>query len=316
LVFPAFLFIVGITLVVSLQNQKESPNYKAIIKRSILLFALGLFLNLLPNHYHWDAYRIYGVLQRIAICYLACSLIYLHTSVKTQLLLFITLIVGYWYFITQIPMPGHVAEQLLMNSNWVGHIDQMLFASGHLYTGAFDPEGGLSTLTAIATTLSGVLTGTFLLADLGKPQKCMSMCGIGVVLMILGWSWNFYFPINKALWTSSYVLWTSGISLCTFALCYMLIDIFQYTKWALPFKILGMNALFIFVFHVLLLKLQFAIHVTLPQGRTGNLKEAISQYLFGGFSPPNSALFYALVFLFFNFLVVEFLYWRRIFIRL
>ncbi len=323
LVFPAFLFIVGVTTVISLNRQVTVNEvarldiYNSILKRSVLLFLFGLFLNAFPFHFDlsFANLRIYGILQRIAICYFICSLIYLNTTVKTQIILFWGILLGYWYWLTQIPMPGFSGDQLSMVNNWVVYVDKMIFSPVHLHKN-FDPEGLISTISAVATTLTGLITGRFLLMQLSKKKKSLLMFLMGMVFLGLGWAWGYYFPINKNLWTSSFVLWTGGVSLIVFAFCFYIIDVWGYSKWALPFKIFGMNALFIFIFHVLLLKMQFIFRLPLPDGNSANAMVVITDYLFGGFSQENAGLLYALVFLFLNFLVAAFLYKRKIFFKL
>lgn len=321
LVFPSFLFIVGVTTVISLNRQVTTAGsrladlYLNIFKRSALLFLFGLFLNAFPFHFDLATIRVYGILQRIALCYCVCALLYLNTSVKTLVFIFITILIGYWYLLTQVPVPGGTGEPLSMLNNWVGYLDKQLFLPVHLYKN-FDPEGLLSTLPAIATTLSGVLTGVLLLTSQSKHTKCCLMLFMGGVFLCVGWLWGYSFPINKNLWTSSFVLWVGGISLIVFALCFYIIDIAGYIKWSLPFKIFGMNALFIFIFHVLLLKIQSVFTAPLPNGTSDNLRAVIADSLFGMFSQQNAGLLYAVVFLFLNFLVAAFLYQRKIFFKL
>ncbi|MFT4059143.1 MAG: heparan-alpha-glucosaminide N-acetyltransferase domain-containing protein [Legionella sp.] len=321
LVFPGFLFIVGMTTVISLHRQLLHSDasrielYKSILKRSVLLFAFGLFLNAFPLHFDFATIRVYGILQRIAICYLICSVIYLNTSLKTQIILFWGILVGYWYWLTQIPVPGGQGDVLSISSNWVAFIDKTLLSPEHLYRN-FDPEGLLSTLPAVATTLSGLLTGRFLLINYDKRKKTVWMILTGILFLILGWIWSYSFPLNKNLWTSTFVLWTSGISLITFALCFYIIDVLGKSTWALPFKIFGMNALFIFIFHVLLLKLQSAFSLPLQDGSYDYVRVVIADYLFGSFSQENASLLYALVFLLLNFLIAVYLYRKKIFFKL
>jgi predicted acyltransferase len=321
LVFPSFLFIVGMTTVISMHrhllNKGESRGeiYKGILKRSILLFAFGLFLNAFPFHFDFATLRVYGILQRIAICYFVCALIYLNTSLKTQAVLFWGILIGYWYWLTQIPVPGGNGDSLSLAHNWVGYIDKAMFSPAHLYRD-FDPEGLLSTLPAIATTLSGLITGRFLLSQYDKQTKSLWMIIAGIAFIMLGWLWSYSFPLNKHLWTSSFVLWTSGISLITFAWCFFIIDVLGRSKWALPFKIFGLNALFIFIIHVLLLKLQAIFSLPLPNGTYDNVRVVIADYLFGSFSQENASLLYALVFLFLNFLIAAYLYKKKIFFKL
>lgn len=318
LVFPFFLFIVGITTAISLQRHKavelKWELYQTIFKRSVMLFLLGLFLNAFPYHYDISSLRIYGILQRIALCYLACSILYLNTSIKTQVILFIGILLGYWILLTQIPVPGFGANQLTAEGSWVAYCDQLLFSSQQLYFKVFDPEGILGTVPSIATTLFGVLVGQLLLSSIDKTRKGFVLAFTGCVFLIVAWVGSYSFPINKNLWTSTFVLWTSGWAALLFAFVYLLIDVYGVKRWSLAFKILGMNALFLFIVHVLLLKMQFAIKLQLANGQVMNAQRAIAYYLFGNLGPENSALLYSLAFLLLNFCFAVFLYRRKLFI--
>lgn len=180
LVFPFFLYIVGLTTVISLQKHSVA-SYSAIFKRSILLFLLGLFLNAFPNHFDFSNLRLFGILQRIAICYLVCSIIYLNTTVKTQILIFSGILIGYCAVMTMLPVPGFGAGNLTIAGNWVGYLDRLVLPVRHSYLhGSFDPEGLLSTTPAIATTLSGVLTASFLLTQRSKQNKCYLIIAMGL----------------------------------------------------------------------------------------------------------------------------------------
>ena len=319
-VFPCFLFIVGISCAISLKNQvnlkSKSAVYSGILQRSIILFVVGVLLNAIPDHFHFDTIRIYGILQRIAICYLICSIIYLNTSTKTQILLFLGTLWGYWFLMTQMPVPGFGVNNLTVEGNWVSYFDQMIFSSPRLFGKIYDPEGFLSTFPSIATTLAGVLTGRLLLMPLSNKYKFSVLIISGCIFLLLGWLWGISFPINKNLWTSSFVLWTDGYALVVFALCFLIIDILGYTKWTLPLKIFGMNALFAFILHVILLKIQSMFFLPLKNGSLHSLRIVIADYLFGGYGAHNAALFYSLVFLFLNLLVVALLYRYKIFIRI
>jgi predicted acyltransferase len=320
LVFPSFLFIVGITTVISLKRHLHEEGgvhfslYKTIFIRAILLFLIGLFLNMFPSHFDLTV-RVYGILQRIAACYLICAILYLNTSIRTQAFIFLAIIIGYWYFLTQVPIPGSGGYQLSMYNNWVGYVDTKLFSPVHLL-GGFEPEGLLGTIPSIATTLVGLLTGSFLLSQTPKKKMVWIMLATGILFLIVAWIWSYNFPINKKLWTSTFVLWSSGFSLIVFSVCFFSIDILGFTKWSVPFKILGMNALLIFIIHVILLKLQSMFFVTMPNGAEDYLRIAIAEYLFGPFSTQNKGLFYSLLFLFLNFLIAVFLYRRKIFFKL
>ena len=320
LVFPSFLFIVGLTSVITLSKQFKLQDkdrlYKSIMRRSIILFCLGLFINIFPSPLSISSIRFFGILQRIALCYLISAFIYLNTSLRTQALIYFGILIGYWFIMTQIPVPGFGVNQLTPEGSWVSYFDQLIFSSGHLFEKTYDPEGFFSTFPSIATTLFGVIIGQLLLSTLGKKEQLYWMLLLGILSLVLGWFWGYSFPINKNIWTSSFVLWTSGFSLIVFASCFLLIDILGYQKWTLPFKIFGTNALFIFVVHVLLLKLQFACTFKSADGTLINLRTAITYYLFPEFSPANAALLYGISFLVLNFILVSFLYKRKIFIRI
>ena len=319
-VFPSFLFIVGLTSAISLKNhiniESKKVVYGAIIQRSIILFLLGVFLNAIPYHFNFETIRVYGILQRIGICYLICSFIYLNTTIRMQILIFLGILWGYWFVMTLVPVPGYGANQLTAAGNWVAYFDQLIFSPQHLFEKVYDPEGFLSTIPSVATTLAGVLTGRLLLTELSPETKCYIMGVTGCIFLLLGWLWGVSFPINKNLWTSSFVLWTGGYALITFTVCFLIIDIWGYKAWALPFKIFGMNALFAFILHVVLLKVQSMFFLPLKNGTLGNVRVVLTDYLFGSYSAQNAALFYALSFLFLNFLVVTLLYRYKIFIRI
>lgn len=320
LVFPFFLFIVGLTTVIVLNRQmsevEKAALYKSIFQRSLILFALGLFINVFPRPIHIEHLRVYGVLQRIALCYLVGAMLYLNTSVKTQILIFLAILVGYWFLLTQVPVPGIGVNQLTQEGSWASYIDQRLFSANHLYGKVYDPEGLLGTIPSIGSTLMGMITGRLLLSSKTKGEKCWLLFGLGLLSLLLALVWNNSFPINKSLWTSSFVLWSGGYALLTLSVCYFIIEILAYKKWSWPLKIMGMNALFLFVLHVLLIKLQSLFTYTLSDLSVGNLRFALTEQVFGQFSPQNAGVLYALVMLLLNFVVAVILYRRKIFIRI
>lgn len=310
LVFPFFLFIVGLSCLIhlnsfTLQNAASKGDLiRSIFNRSLFLFGLGLLLNAFPYHFNLGTLRVYGILQRIACCYFIASFIVLYTAPKTQLLIFLVCLWGYWILMTLIPVPGVGANQLSPGGSWVAYIDQRLFSATHLFGKVYDPEGLLSTIPSLATTLSGALAGAVLLADLVLVRKVSILICAGLTCLVLGWLWGISFPINKNLWTSSFVLWTSGFALIVFAFCFLFIDVLDYKKGLWPLRLLGMNALFAFVLHAFLLKIQALFIFDLTHGGTDNLRVYIADALFGHFSQQNASLFYAISFLFFNFLII------------
>lgn len=317
-VFPSFLFIIGVTIVISL-SKRTQPNgelYKAILKRSLLLFLIGLLLNAIPNHLNLVDLRFYGVLQRIAICYCLGAFLYLTTSLRVEIVLFAVILIAYYWVVNCIPLPGMSIVELSLEGNWAAYIDRLLFSSNHLYGKTYDPEGFLSTFPALSTTLFGVIIGRLLVSKWDKYKQLYCMLCIGVAAMVLGWLWSYSFPLNKNIWTSSYVLWSGGSALLVFAACFYSIDILGYTKWTLPFKIFGVNALFAFILHVLLLKMQFKVLIPLNTGERVPFSNYLISHVFPGCSQEIASLGFALLFVGFNFIVLAILYKRKIFIRL
>ncbi|OGR93026.1 MAG: hypothetical protein A2992_04620 [Elusimicrobia bacterium RIFCSPLOWO2_01_FULL_59_12] len=318
-VFPFFLFSVGVSLAFSLSKRLENQEpprtlLVKILKRAAILFALGLLLNGFPA-YHLSSIRIPGVLQRIALCYLAASVLFLKTRVWTQASVACALLVGYWLAMTSVPVAGYGAADLGMEGNLGAYIDRLLL-SGHIYKPVYDPEGLFSTLPAIATTLLGNLTGVWLLSNRTGGQKVRGMILAGGLTAGAGWLWGLVFPINKALWTSSYVLWTGGLALIILAICYGLIEVYGRRGWCKPFEALGINAIAAYLLHILFLKIQNLIHVPRLDGSPGNLRLYISEHLFGWTSLENASLFYALSYTLLWLVFFWVLYRRKLFIKI
>ena len=294
LVFPSFIFIVGVSLAISLSQAKAKHRtfkqlFPKILTRTLILFALGLFLNAFPHHFDLSTLRVFGVLQRIAICYFVAALLFLCTSVSTQAFIMLGLMIIYWLLMTQLPGSYDLSPE----GNFAAFIDTHLFSSAHLYGKVFDPEGLLSTIPAISTTLLGNLTGAWLLSTHSQNKKILHLTMAGFFAIVAGWVWGLWFPINKALWTSSYVLWSGGFSLLILALCYWLIEVKSFKKWSRPFELFGLNAMLAYVLHVIFLKIQASISIQGPTGPTGNLRVFITEHLFGWTSLKNASLLYA-----------------------
>ncbi|HVF23695.1 MAG TPA: hypothetical protein VM941_11480, partial [Pyrinomonadaceae bacterium] len=308
---------VGVAITLSLGNRVETSGskrdlYLKIVKRTLIIFALGLFLNAFP-YFSLSELRIPGVLQRIAVCYFFASIIFLNTRARTQVLIAIALLLIYWFLLKFIPAPGFTAGDLTKEGSLPSFVDRVVFGK-HVWAQAkvYDPEGLLSTIPAIVTTLIGVLTGHWLRTEKPRMEKVAGMFVAGAVLLAIGWGWNAFFPINKALWTSSYVLFTGGLALQFLAFCYWLIDIKGYSRWARPFEIFGLNAIALYVGAGLMATLFGVIQV-----RGQSLGGWIYENLFASWaSPVNASLAFAisfvLVWLFFMWL----LYRRRIFIKI
>jgi predicted acyltransferase len=317
LVFPFFLFIVGVAIALSLGNQAESGGsrrdlYLKIVKRSLIIFGIGLFLNGFP-YFSLSELRIPGVLQRIAVCYLFASIIFLNARLRTQIAIAIALLLIYWVLLAFVPAPGFVAGDLTKEGSLPSYVDRAVLGK-HVWAQAkvYDPEGLLSTIPALVTALIGVLTGSWLRTEKSRIEKAAGMFVAGAVLVAVGWGWNSFFPINKALWTSSYILFTGGLALQFLTFCYWLIDIKEYRRWARPFEIFGLNAIALYVGAGLMAELFGLIKVGgQPLGGW------IYANLFASWaSPVNASLAYAisfvLVWLFFMWL----LYRRKIFIKI
>jgi predicted acyltransferase len=279
LVFPFFLLIVGVSLDLSLARRAATAArggaiVPALLRRAALLFALGLLLNGFPDYAHLDSLRVFGVLQRIALCSLAAALVVLTTGVAGQVATTVVLLVGYWLVMTSVPVPGHGAGVLTPEGNLAAFVDVRWFA-GHLYRDGFDPEGLLSTLPAIATTLIGVLAGRFLRGPVGGARKVTGLVAAGLVLAAAGVAGDAWFPINKQLWTSTFVLLTAGLGLVTLGLSYELVDRRGWRRPATPFVMLGGNALAIYLLSSLVARL-----LELCQVSAGDSCEPLRLFLF------------------------------------
>ncbi len=287
IVFPFFIIIVGISAVIALSNLQakglsSSQILEKVLWRSATIFLLGLLLNAFPHHL-WDlsGLRFMGVLQRIAICYFVSALLFLTTSKRTQVCIAWGLLLGYAF------------TPLMLSGDLVGYIDRLFLSPNHLYTPKFDPEGLLSTLPAIASVLFGNLIGFQLISSQSKKQKlCWSFVS-GMLLALLGWRLNVLLPINKSLWSSSYVLWTTGIFLLSFGLVYALIELKGWERWSKFFNLFGRHALLVYLLHVFFLKVQAMIRVYDASHELVSLRVYITNKLFGFLEPPNAALCYA-----------------------
>ncbi len=265
LVFPFFLFIVGVSVSLSFSRRLEQYSekrglYSKIFKRSSILFALGLFLALFPR-FDFANLRIPGVLQRIAICYFLASLLFLKTGTKGRSIIALSFLAIYWLAMKLVPVPGYGPGILEYEGNLCGYIDSQLLA-GHLYKPDFDPEGILSTLPAISTALLGTLTGDWLRSFRSVLQKTGGLFVGGIVLTLSGLLLHPLFPINKQLWTSTFVLFTAGAALLLLGGCYWLIEGLKLRNWAFPFLVFGTNAITVYVGSTLMVKLMALIRVT------------------------------------------------------
>ena len=317
LVFPFFLFIVGVAMTFSLPKQLDALGkpglYSKILKRSAIIFALGLLLNVSPE-FDLPNLRVAGVLQRIAVVYLGTSILLLETSRRTQAWIAAVLLLGYWAAMTLLPVPGHGFGNLTPEGNLASWLDRALLP-GRVWNSVFDPEGLVATLPAIATALLGVVTGYWIRSGRDRSEIAAGMFTAGWGLIFAGLAWDGWFPINKNLWTSSYVLLTAGAALQALGCCYWLIDVRGYRAWAKPAIVFGLNPIALYVLSSLVARAMYKIQLPgRPEGDTVN--SVIWQGLFSGWQNPMAAsLVYALTYLAIWWLLMAWLYRKRIFFK-
>jgi predicted acyltransferase len=334
LVFPFFLFIVGVSIVYALgalveQGGNRPAAVRKVLVRAAKIFGLGLFMAAFP-FFNFEAdpvevssqvvrIRIMGVLQRIALCYAAASILYLYCQPRTLYYLGAGLLLGYWGLMEWVPVPGHGAGQLASEEgNLAAYVDRLLLTEDHLWAGAKrlrDPEGLLSTLPAVVTAILGIRAG-LALRDRATTaeQKIIRLLTEGCLLVALGYVWDWSFPINKPLWTSSYVLFTAGLANCGLALCYYSVDCLGHRGWAFPFKVYGVNALIVFVMSGLLAE-TFGIFKVGEVGQRVAVNHRLYEFFALGLPPNLASLAYALTWVGGWFLVLWWMYRRHLIVK-
>ena len=252
LIFPLFLFMAGVSTPFSVGRELEKGKSKGqltlrVIKRAAILVLLGLVVNNGLNIMPISQIRFASVLGRIGIAYMFANIIYLYSRERMQMVWFWVFIIGYWLLLKFTSAPGFPHGDLTMQGNFASYMDRLILP-GRLYLGIHDPEGLFSTIPAISTGLLGILTGQLLKkTGLAQTRKVAIMAVTGVIFLIIAQIWNLDFPINKNLWTSSFVMQVGGISLLLMALFYYIIDVLGYKKWAFFFKVIGMNSILIYI---------------------------------------------------------------------
>lgn len=262
MIFPLFLFISGISMPYSVQKRmqaagvtmafqlpKEEKNkmYLSMLRRTVILLILGLIVNGLFAFKGYHNTRFASVLGRIGLAWFFAGIIYLNNDVRKQIYWLLLLLFGYWAMMEFIPVPGYGAGVLTMDGSLESYIDRLLLP-GRLHDGVHDPEGILSTIPAIGTALMGILTGTFLRWEkFSMPGKALRLFLSGIILICLGLLWNSFFPINKRLWTSSFVVYVGGWSILLLSIFYWIIDVVGFRRWAFPFIIIGTNSILIYM---------------------------------------------------------------------
>ena len=325
LIFPTFLFLVGVSIVLAFESRlNRGATRKSLlvhsVRRAAILFLIGVVLHGYP-HFHLHTLRIYGVLQRIAICFLLASALYLWDQrAASKVAVIVIALLGYWVLLRWVPVPGYglPGRDIPLfdpRANLTAVIDRHLFP-GRLYNGFRDPEGLLSDLPALATTLLGVLTGIWLRSPRGAVRKAVGMATAGLSAIALGLIWNPWFPINKNLWSSSFVLFAAGCSMTGLAICYWGVEIKQWRRgWTYVWLVFGSNAISAYALSEFLSANLGAIHV---HTSGGTLK--LQRYLFlRVFAPGHdlavASLLYSICFVAVCFVPMAVLYHKKIFIK-
>jgi predicted acyltransferase len=333
LVFPTFLFLVGISTVLSTearlaQGATKQSIFLHTVRRAVIIFLLGLLVNSFP-HFNLHTLRIYGVLPRIAICYFIVATLYLISpGWKSKLVLAVAALGTYWVLMRYVPvpgygMPGRDIPFLDRDANLVAWLDRHIFPASHLYERTRDPEGLLSTIPAVATALMGILTGIWLRTGWSVVEKARGIAIAGMTCVLAGGIWNIWFPLNKKLWTSSFVLFAGGLSLLLLALSMWVVDIMRASetcedrarksRTSMPLLVFGMNAIVAYVFSELLAGGIDNIHMSAG----GNLQQWLYHSILAVVPDPAFAsLLYSLGFVAVCWLPAYALYRRRIFIKI
>jgi len=323
LIFPFFLFIVGVSMAFSFNSRlRRGESRRQLLRhvwqRGMILFAVGLFLNGFPNQYSLSSWRVYGILQRIAICYVVTAVLALWSSRRSWIIWIAVCLTGYWVLMRFVPVPGfgvpaHDVPLLDPDRNLAAWLDRQLLA-GHLYDGTRDPEGVLSTIPAIATSLLGLLTGDWLRGPGDGNAKVVGMALCGLACVGGGELWNLWFPINKNLWTSSFTLLSAGLALLCLAVCYWIVDVRNWRgRWTTFFLVFGMNPIVAYVFAEMISHSLYRLSTA--SGLTW--QEVLYQNGFEPFmSPANASLTYALCFTLTSWAAMWALYRKRVFLKI
>lgn len=342
-IFPFFLWIVGVAIPLSTakrlgQGQTRSELFVHALRRALILFAIGIFLNGFPwydfaNH-RWIDFghlRIPGVLQRIAICYFFASVIFLQTRLRGQIVWTASLLAVYWLLMAFVPVPQIINGQMKyvsgiyeLDGNFAHYIDQLVLSGdgwNHMWKASsvsrtWDPEGIVSTIPAIATCLFGILAGQLLRTNKTAEEKTAWLFVAGALLMFAGEILKYWLPINKKIWTSTYSIFMAGLAMNVFAVCYWLVDVKGRRKWAKPFAIYGMNAIMMFVLAGLIARILGYIKFADAAGKKISLHTFLFQHTFAQIPDPKIASHtWALAYVFGLFLIAWLMYRRKWFVR-
>jgi predicted acyltransferase len=304
---------VAITLAFS-SRTIDSALLRRIVRRTILLFVLGLLLNAVPA-FDLVHLRVPGVLQRFALCYLVASLVFLITGVEGQAALLVGLLIAYWLLLTWVPVPGIGPGVLEPETNLGAWLDRRLL-DGHLGRGSWDPEGLLSTIPAIATTLMGVLAGHWMRGARSTVAKSGGLIAAGAAGIAAGEWLGRWFPINKSLWTSSYAVFMGGIAALLLGCCLWLVDIRDHRRLAAPFVVFGSNPIVLYVLATLGAKLLDAVTITRRDGTAESLHALVYERAFVPWAGPTAgSTLFAVALVGIWFAPMTFLYRRGLFVK-
>jgi predicted acyltransferase len=326
-IFPSFLFLVGVSMMFSYsarlqRGESRQKIFRHGVVRSLILFLIGLFVNAMPIYgLDLHTWRIYGVTQRIALCYLVAAILVLWSDRRGQVIALFACLIGYWVVLRFVPVPGfgvpgHDIPFMDPERNIVAWLDRKLLM-GRLYDKVRDPEGLISSIGAMGTTLMGVLTGHWLRSHASGRTKALCLVGFGIASFIAGSAWNYWFPINKNLWTSSFVLLTGGFALVFLAFLYWALDIKNWRGgWTMPVLVFGMNAIAGFVADSFVYGPGYTFTVKAANGADISWHEAAqAKSLSFGFNPANASLIYSLAAVLFCWFLLWLLWRKRIFLK-
>ncbi len=318
-VFPSFLWIVGVAMTLSLGRRiaagaSRGRLFAQVFRRAVILYALGLIVYAYPG-FNLHTQRLMGVLQRIAICYLIAAAIYLTTRWRGQILWIIGLLTGYWLLMALVPVPGYGAGRLDVDGNFAHYVDRIVLGShNYRWTATWDPEGIVSTLPAIATALFGIMAGHILSLRKSLAERTTWLFIAGNLLIAAGLISNVWLPINKKLWTDSFSLFMAGLDFVMFAMLLWCVDGLGFKRFTRPLAILGMNAIAVYMASELLDEAFGAIH-----WHSGAETISLHGWLYGLFtplaSPIDASLLYAIAYVLLMYAIAYTMYRRGWFLR-